>query len=76
MADGVHTLDGPLAQLPAGGVSIAEQGLVTARHQLMEVENARLMVQLTPTQNPATPIRAQVRNSLSVSQKCAYGVII
>ena len=48
MEGGVSGVTGLLAQLLVRVVSIAEQGLVTARRQLMEVENARLMVQVTP----------------------------
>ena len=67
MVDGVRILAGPHVQLPVGVVTTAEQGRVTAHHQLMEVENARIMVQATSRQNPVTPTHAQVRNNLPVS---------
>ena len=59
MVDGVHTLDGPLAQLLVEVVAKAEQGLVTTHHRLMGVKDARLMVQATLRRNLATQMYAQ-----------------
>ena len=69
MVDGVRGLAGLLVQLLVGAVSVTEQGLVTAHHQLMEAANARPTVQVTLTQKPATTTHAPVRNSPLISQK-------
>ena len=66
MAGGVNGTTGPRVQLPVGAVSLVEQGLVTAHYHLMEVTNARPMVQMTPKQMPATPIHAPVQNGLLI----------
>ena len=68
MVAGVRLLTGPIAQFLVGLVSIAERGFVTAQLQIMVVTTALLMVQVTLKQKTATPIHAQVRSSLSMSE--------
>ena len=67
MADGVHTLAGPVVLLLVRVVSVVEQGFVTTLRQRMEVANARQTAQVTRKQRPATPTHAQVANCLSIS---------
>ena len=50
MAVGVHTRDGPVAQLLVGEVNVAERGFVTTHRQLMEGANARQTDQVTLTE--------------------------
>ena len=71
MVAGVPLLTGMLALCLVELGSIAEQGFVTAQHQLMMVKTALRMVQATPKQRTATQIHAQVRNSLSIIEACA-----
>merc|ERR1719510_1670499 len=59
MVAGVTGLYGTIALLRVGVHNIAEQGLVTIQHQLTEVMNALLTVQVTPKQKTAEPLHAQ-----------------
>ena len=50
MAVGVHTRDGPAAQLLVEEVSVTERGFVITHRQLMEGANARQTDQVTLTE--------------------------
>ncbi len=64
----MHTIAGLAAHSLAEVVSVAEQGLAIAHRQLMEETNARLTAQVILKQKHATPIHAQVRTYISMSQ--------
>ena len=68
MVAGVRLLTGLIALCLVELGSIAEREFVTAQRQLMVVMTALPMVQATPKQKTATPIHAQVRSSLSMSE--------
>ena len=69
MVDGLHTIAGLAALLLVGVVSVAEQGLVTAHHQLMEVANARPTAQVTLTLRLVTATHARVSN-INIRKVC------
>ena len=62
MAGGAVGRGGPVVQLLVGEVSVAERGLVTTHHQLMEGPSARTTDQVPLKQRPATPNNAVSRS--------------